>query len=136
MCFKLLFSILAAANFFLFAVSSSASATPQDCRDLHDAAFFDEPAEVRSLLQKGVDPDCRNETGQTPLFTAVEGGSLSSVGHLLLYNVKINVRDEFGETPLTRARSKSEFFKRPGGERYLLIYKGVARLIELAGGIE
>ncbi len=120
----------------LMVMATPAQAAPEDCQDLHEAAFFDEAADIKFLLRNGVDPDCRDEFGLTPLFSAVEGGSLSSVGHLLLYDAEVNVRDEFGETALTRARGKFKFFSRPGGERYLLIYRGVARLIEWAGGVE
>jgi ankyrin repeat protein len=68
---------------------------------------------VRVLLEKGADPNKRNNGGRTPLRFAVEA-ALSFTGetqilHLLFANenVNINERDESGSTPLHYAFMKS-----------------------------
>ena len=60
--------------FILISTSDPAAAVSPVCRQLHEAVFMDEPPGVQTLLQNGVDPDCRDEIGQTPLITAVEWG--------------------------------------------------------------
>lgn len=116
------------------AVSFPAAAAGSHCAAVHEAAFLGEPAELAEILRHGADANCLDEAGQTPLITAVDGGSLSCVAILLLAGVDVNVRDQLSETALTRAITKQGLFDRPRGEKYRLIFQGIAQLIELAGG--
>ncbi len=118
----------------LLASSGPAWADFDRCQAVHEAAFLGEPEELTALLRAGADADCRDEVSQTPLITAAIGGSIGCVGILLLRGVEVNSRDELGYTALTHARNKMALFDRPQGERYRLIYGGIARLIEWAGG--
>jgi len=119
----------------LTVVSFPLTAADPECFAVHEAAFLDEPAELAELLRHGADANCLDEAGQTPLITAVDGGSLSCVAILLLAGVDVNVRDQLSETALTHAVNKQRLFNRPRGKKYLLTFSGIAQLIEWAGGI-
>jgi ankyrin repeat protein len=69
-------------------------------QELVEAAFVCDLGRVRELLQRGADPDARDDEGRTPLFSAVLGGSLALLGLLLEAKADVNARDEHGWTAL------------------------------------
>jgi len=107
------------------------------CEDLHAAAFLDEPAELRQLLEHdGIDLECRDVLHQTPLITATDGASLEIVEMLVAHGVNLNARDEIGETALTKARNKLASLNVPGGETYRKLYRRLISVLTEAGAAE
>ena len=75
---------------------------------------------VRMLLDRGADPDSRQEGGFAPLHQAAARGHLKMVELLLERNAAVNQRTDDGRTPLTVARDNghdaaSEILRRKGG---------------------
>lgn len=63
---------------------------------------------LRYLLQKGADPNMRDERGNTPLTLAVQGGQADMIPILVAARANPNLGNSAGETPLilaTQARS-------------------------------
>jgi ankyrin repeat protein len=58
---------------------------------------------VQELLGSGIDPDCRDELGRTPLHWACQEGKLEIVKCLLNAGASIDVQDNGGFTPLYTA---------------------------------
>jgi hypothetical protein len=58
---------------------------------------------VRKLLEKGENPNVRDEYGSTPLHKAASRGHVDIARLLLEYGADPNVRDEYGWTPLHNA---------------------------------
>jgi len=58
---------------------------------------------VRFLLQRGANPNIRNNEGVTPLQLATRMGFLEGVEELLKKGAMVNVADDQGETPLISA---------------------------------
>ncbi len=58
---------------------------------------------VRFLLQRGANPNIRNNEGITPLQLATRMGFLEGVEELLKKGALVNVADDQGETPLISA---------------------------------
>ena len=125
---------------FLFALFLSAPlmamAHHANCRDVHAAAYLDEPYEIAVLLSHGADQNCRDELNQAPLITATNGANLETVKLLLKKGVSINSRDEIGETALTKARLKLTFFDIKGGETHRQLYQEMIGLPIQAGALE
>ena len=71
--------------------------------DLHDAAFDGNVERMRKLLEKGENPNVRDEYGSTPLHKAASRGHVDIARLLLEYGADPNVRDEYGWTPLHNA---------------------------------
>lgn len=109
----------------------SARADHSPCIDLIEASFMDETEEVLEILSdgKGVDVNCRDGEGQTPLMVAAEGGSLSIVKILLSRGSDPSARDPAGRSSTDRAEYKMSVFEMKGGERYHEIYKTIRTLI-------
>ena len=107
-----------------------------NCRDVHAAAYLDEPFELGMLLSHGADQNCRDEFNQTPLIAATNGASLGSMKMLLKKGVNVNSRDEIGETALTKALQKMAFFDMKGGENHRQLYQKIIGLLVQAGATE
>ena len=60
-------------------------------------------AEVRRLLNEGVDVNCTNDIGWTALLEASYYGHVDIVKALLEKNAKIDLQDNYGNTALTYA---------------------------------
>ncbi len=58
---------------------------------------------VKFLLQRGANPNIRNNAGVTPLQMATTLGFLEGVEELLKKGAQVNVADSQGETPLIAA---------------------------------
>ncbi|MHA1599003.1 MAG: ankyrin repeat domain-containing protein [Alphaproteobacteria bacterium] len=106
------------------------------CSDVHAAAYLGEPEELAQLIARGADLNCLDSLNQTPLITATDGASVKIVEMLLAHGVKPNLRDEVGETALTKARLKEIFFQVQGGERYQAIYRRIIMMLEDSGAVE
>jgi ankyrin repeat protein len=77
--------------------------------DFFSAVANDRPDVVQSLLQRGFDPDTRDEQGQVGLFLALRAGSLKVAQVLLDYpKTDIEVANEAGETPLMMAALRDQ----------------------------
>jgi ankyrin repeat protein len=89
---------------------------------IHLAAQGDNVEALETLIDWGIDPDLKDSGHTTPLIWAAFSGSLDAVQYLLTFDVDINWRDDFGDTPF-RAASRQG-------------YDEIAAIIEDAGGIE
>ncbi len=58
------------------------------------------PSKIKKLLEKGADPNVRNEEGLTPLHIAAQKGQGKVADLLLSYGADVNARDYDGWTPL------------------------------------
>lgn len=89
------------------AISLAAHADVQ--LDLFRAARADNASGVRSLLERGVDPNVRDEHGQTVLLIAIREPS-PKVADLLVASPKVNVemRNSKDESPLMMAALKGQ----------------------------
>lgn len=70
---------------------------------LHIVAKRNDATYTRFLLQRGADPNLRDNHGNTPLMIAVELSADGVVGALLDYKANVNLGNDGGETPLIRA---------------------------------
>ena len=61
---------------------------------------------VQMLLASGVDLSIKNESGQTPLHIAAEGGHAEAVDLLLRSGAKVDIQDSMGETALMVAAAR------------------------------
>ena len=128
--------VLKLAVLALFLAPAGALADHDKCIALHDAAFLDEPDEVRQLLNSGVSVNCENPFGNTPLITALEGASEDTIGLLLEYGADVNALNEYGETPLQQARYQLSKFNGEKPERYARLFMDVIENLQRAGGLE
>ncbi len=72
-------------------------------RPLHMAVAF--PEMVKLLLEHGADPNGRIPfTGETPLHLAADNCQGAVVALLLAWGANPNARDDYGDTPLVRAK--------------------------------
>ena len=55
------------------------------------------------LLNKGADPNCREQGGHTPLHTASQNGDVTIVHALLFNGADLNAKSKDGKTPLDLA---------------------------------
>jgi len=125
---------LSAALTLSAAAAQTAHADPWSCPQLHEAAFLDEPDEVRDALAHGVDVECKDILGHTALVTAVNGASLASFDVLLRSGAKVNVRTEFGQSLLQHTKKKfSSVDHQKGLEQYRALYKNMIARLQTAG---
>eukprot|EP00941_MAST-03F_sp_MAST-3F-sp1_P005058 g5058.t1 len=73
--------------------------TPSEGKLLH-SAFTGDHTEVVHALEEGVNVNCRNEAGETPLHHAAAAGQLHIAQTLIERGADIDARDHEGETPL------------------------------------
>lgn len=77
--------------------------------DFFRAVKLDDGRSVSALLQRGFDPNSRDETGQIALFSAFREGALKVVEVLFQHpSIQIGVRNEAGETPLMMAALRGQ----------------------------
>ncbi len=70
---------------------------------LHITARRGDVPYVTFLLQKGADPNIRDDKNTTPLMVAVDAGQEDVVPVLLQFKANPNLANSSGETPLIRA---------------------------------
>lgn len=61
------------------------------------------PVGVLAMLKGGIDPNVKNEKGNTPLIISASLGDLASVRSLLAYRADVNAVNKDGNTPLIYA---------------------------------
>lgn len=83
--------------------------------DFFKAVSLDDAGGVQALLQRGFDPNARDEKGQVPLYLSLREGSFK-VANLLLQQpqTQVDAANAVGETPLMIAalRGHTEWAKR------------------------
>jgi len=86
---------------------SSASAGAYE--DFFQAVQHNDAPALRALLQRGMDPNTRDEKGQVGLFIALRGGHLGAAETLLQHpDVDVNAANAAGETPLMMAALRGQ----------------------------
>lgn len=128
----LILSAVFTAGFLSF---GGAQAHHSNCDALHEAAFLDEPDEIEGLLAHGVDLECRDVLGHTPLITAVNGGSLDSFSILLSAGARTDVRTEFGQTVLQHTKEKYASFTNPNAQAFRDLYAKMVGQLQSAGAV-
>jgi uncharacterized protein len=72
--------------------------------DFFKAIEQDDPRTVTALLQRGLDPNLRDEKGQVALYVALRAPSLAAADALLAHpQLDVNATNAAGETPLMMA---------------------------------
>jgi ankyrin repeat protein len=71
--------------------------------DLHSAASAGDVKRVKELLEKGADPNARDENDNTPLHLAASWGHVGIVKLLLGHGANLNAQNKYGRTPLHKA---------------------------------
>ncbi len=77
-----------------------------DCEALHQAIHHRAANEVSAWLNRGVNVDCRDEMGWTPLISAAFDINTEILGILLRSGADVNAKDEYGFTALMIASDK------------------------------
>jgi ankyrin repeat protein len=77
--------------------------------ELYPNRLDDHPAEVKSWLDKGADPNAKDNTGTTALMVAARWGYVASVSLLLDRGAAVNARDRMDNTALILASSSGSF---------------------------
>jgi ankyrin repeat protein len=76
------------------------SQSPCQSAEINDAARHGDVQAVGKLLDEGVAPDAKDETGETPLLSASLGGHSDVVAILVERGAKTGSRNDRGLTPL------------------------------------
>jgi ankyrin repeat protein/tetratricopeptide (TPR) repeat protein len=105
-------TILLGAGLFVLARTNSASAmgylvervteylSDTDEHPLHKAARRGQTKQIRRLLDKGADPDVKDEEGRTPLYAAAAFGKLQAVKLLVEHGADVETRTKDNFSPL------------------------------------
>ncbi|MBA3632903.1 MAG: ankyrin repeat domain-containing protein [Acidobacteria bacterium] len=75
--------------------------------DFLRAVKLEDAVAVKGFLQAGINPNAKNEKGETALTAAIETGEPKTI-RLLLDTADINMRDDLGNSPLHLALKKNE----------------------------
>jgi len=77
--------------------------------DFFKAVAVDDGNGVQALLQRGFDPNSRDDKGQLPLYLSLRDGSLKVATALLQSpQIQVDLANEAGETPLMMAALKGQ----------------------------
>jgi ankyrin repeat protein len=71
--------------------------------DLHDAVLNGDVKRVKEMLEKGADPNARDEYDNTLLHLAASWGHVGIVKLLLGHGANLNAQNKYGRTPLHKA---------------------------------
>jgi ankyrin repeat protein len=94
------------ASLVLF--SFGASAAPELDAKLLQAAQKANPADVRTLLAQGADPNARTADGSTPMIYAAHSGDVASVQALLGAKGDPNLANRYGVAPMHEAALRAD----------------------------
>ncbi|QLH43873.1 MAG: ankyrin repeat domain-containing protein [Coxiellaceae bacterium] len=72
--------------------------------DLIDAVILKDINRVKTLLRNGADPNLTIEDGLTPLHFAAAYNAVNIASVLIAAGAKVNVKNDYDETPLDIAR--------------------------------
>jgi ankyrin repeat protein len=86
--------------------NSGSSIQAGDGSTIHRAARTGDLILLGSELQRGVNPNSRDDRGRTPLIDAVSGGHLEAVHLLLSSGAEVNARTKAGGTALIEAAAR------------------------------
>lgn len=88
-----------------------AAANPQRVTPLHAAAAVCDRELVGMLLERGADPNARQQSDYTPLHTAASRGDIEMAAMLLAHGANRDVRGTDGQSvaDIARQRGKTEF---------------------------
>ena len=77
--------------------------------DFFKAITFDDARTVSGLLERGFDPNARDEQGQTPLYVSLREGSFKTAAVLLAHpQLRIDMANSAGETALMISALKGQ----------------------------
>src|SRR4030067_817467 len=76
--------------------------------DLLKAIEGDNTREVTAILQRGMDVNTVDKSGNTLLMLAVQKGNAELVRFLLAHRARVNVRNQYGDTPILLAALKGQ----------------------------
>lgn len=127
--------ILCAVYAVGFLTLGGAQAHHSSCAALHEAAFLDEPDEIKGLLAHGADLECHDVLGHTPLITAVNGASLDSFTVLMSAGARTDVRTEFGQSLLQHTKEKYASFTNPNAQGFRDLYARMVGQLQMAGAV-
>lgn len=90
---------------------------------LHQAAFWDCPKIIESLLKKGFNINSEDENGKTPLQYAVSHASVEAARCLIEKGADIKRKDRFGISPFSLVKKLKDqgTIRKRYGEIYLLM---------------
>ena len=101
-------------NLFRFAlylvfVAGISTARAGAYEDFFKAITFDDAGSVSGLLERGFDPNARNEKGQTPLYLSLRDGSFKIAALLLAHpQLRIDLTNSAGESALMISALKGQ----------------------------
>ena len=94
---------------YLLLATGISSATAGAYEDFFKAISQDDARTVAGLLERGFDPNSRDEKGQTPLYLSLREGAFKSAGLLLAHpQTRIDLANAVGETALMMAALKGQ----------------------------
>lgn len=101
--------IWSAAAALSLALAAPMAAHAGAYEDFFKAVAMDDAGGVQSLLQRGFDPNSRDERGQVPLYLSLREGSFK-VATLLLQSpqTQVDIENAVGETPVMMAALKGQ----------------------------
>ena len=67
---------------------------------MHRAALDNDTGELGELIERGMDPDVKDEDGYTPLHAAAENGHIDAARLLIEAGVDLEARSNDGYSPL------------------------------------
>ena len=86
---------------YLALVAGFSAARAGAYEDFFKAITFDDARTVSSLLERGFDPNARDDKGQTPLYLSLREGSFKTTAVLLAHpQLRLDLRNAAGETAL------------------------------------
>jgi len=115
-------------------------AAPVRAQQLYDdlivAVVNDRADTVKSLIDRGVDPNSVDPNGDPILYIAARAGNAATVDVLLATKVKVDARTRYGDTPLMGAAlaGQLDIVKKLRAKGAELDYKGWTPLIYAATG--
>ena len=94
----------------------AATLTADEASAIADAAWNNDLAAVRTMLEAGFPVDARGIHQSTPLDRAAIRGYIAIVELLLEHGASLDVKNEFGGTPLRASKWGAENFRDPKGD--------------------